>query len=62
MSKIHDTLGRTLDEEEQTDQDLSDLAQDINDEAIESQNEMEEKDSETSTSKSKGKKGYGASF
>jgi ferritin-like metal-binding protein YciE len=32
-SNLHDILGRTLDEEEDTDQDLTDLAQDINDEA-----------------------------
>jgi len=63
MSKIHDTLGRTLEEEEQTDHDLTDLAQDINDEAMESQGEMdEEEESETSASKSKGKKGYGTSL
>jgi ferritin-like metal-binding protein YciE len=34
-SNLHDILGRTLDEEEDTDQDLTDLAQDINDEAHE---------------------------
>jgi ferritin-like metal-binding protein YciE len=33
MAKIHDTLGRTLDEEEDTDMLLSEIAQDINDEA-----------------------------
>ena len=34
-SNLHDVLGRTLDEEEETDKDLSELAQDINDEAHE---------------------------
>jgi ferritin-like metal-binding protein YciE len=34
-TKIHDLLGRTLDEEEDTDQLLTDIAQDINDEAYE---------------------------
>ena len=33
--KIHDILGRTLDEEEETDATLSDIAQDVNDEAYE---------------------------
>jgi len=33
--KIHDLLGRTLDEEEETDQLLSDIAQSVNDEAVE---------------------------
>jgi ferritin-like metal-binding protein YciE len=61
MSKIHDTLGRTLDEEEQTDQDLSDLAQDINDEALESEGESYE-DNNSSSSGSKGTKGYGSSL
>lgn len=40
--KIHDLLGRTLDEEEQTDQFLTEIAQDVNDEAFElSQREYE---------------------
>jgi ferritin-like metal-binding protein YciE len=34
-NKIHDILGRTLDEEEETDLNLSDLAKDVNDEACE---------------------------
>lgn len=34
-SKIHDLLGRTLDEEEETDANLSDIAKDVNDEACE---------------------------
>ncbi len=34
-SKIHDLLGRTLDEEEETDQMLTEIAQEINDEAYE---------------------------
>lgn len=34
-AKIHDILGRTLDEEEETDENLSDLAKDVNDEAYE---------------------------
>jgi ferritin-like metal-binding protein YciE len=34
-SNLHDILGRTLDEEEETDKDLSVLAQEINDEAHE---------------------------
>jgi len=39
--KIHDLLGRTLDEEEETDQILSDIAQSVNDEAVElSQQQM----------------------
>lgn len=33
--KIHDILGRTLDEEEDTDANLSDIAKDVNDEAYE---------------------------
>lgn len=34
-NKIHDLLGRTLDEEEETDANLSDIAKDVNDEAYE---------------------------
>ena len=34
-SKIHDLLGRTLDEEEETDENLTDIAKDVNDEAFE---------------------------
>jgi len=34
-NKIHDILGRTLDEEEDTDVNLSDIAKDVNDEACE---------------------------
>ena len=34
-SKIHDLLGRTLDEEEETDANLSEIAKDVNDEACE---------------------------
>jgi ferritin-like metal-binding protein YciE len=34
-NKIHDLLGRTLDEEEETDSNLSEIAQDVNDEAYE---------------------------
>jgi ferritin-like metal-binding protein YciE len=33
--KIHDLLGRTLDEEEDTDQILTEIAQNVNDEAFE---------------------------
>jgi len=41
--KIHDILGRTLDEEEETDATLSDIAQDVNDEAYElSESQYEE--------------------
>jgi ferritin-like metal-binding protein YciE len=32
-NKVHDILGRTLDEEEETDINLSDIAKDVNDEA-----------------------------
>lgn len=59
MHKIHDTLGLSLDEEEQTDTDLSDLAKDVNDEAFEiqenssEQDEEEEESSIGKTSKSK---------
>jgi ferritin-like metal-binding protein YciE len=60
MGKIHDTLGRTLDEEKQTDHDLSELAMEINDEALESSDEDDEEGN--SNSKSKGKKGYGSSL
>jgi ferritin-like metal-binding protein YciE len=55
MSKIHDVLGRTLNEEEQTDQDLSELAQEINDDAMESQD-----DSDEESTPSKGQRRYGS--
>jgi ferritin-like metal-binding protein YciE len=45
MGKIHDTLGRTLDEEEDTDMLLSEIAQDINDEAYDEE-DFDEKDDE----------------
>jgi len=46
--KIVELLGRTLDEEKETDEKLTELAQDINDEAYEeSQNKGEEDESET---------------
>jgi ferritin-like metal-binding protein YciE len=63
LNKIHDTLGRTLDEEEQTDQDLTDLAMEINDEAMElSENFDEDEEMNSSGSKSKGNRGYGTSL
>jgi len=37
--RIHDLLGRTLEEEEKTDETLTDIAQDINDEAAEMETE-----------------------
>jgi len=40
-SKLSDLLGRSLDEEETTDEELTELAQDINDEAHEMSNERE---------------------
>jgi len=51
LNKIHDTLGRTLDEEEQTDKDLSELAMEINDEALEFSDEDDDSDKS---------KGYGS--
>jgi ferritin-like metal-binding protein YciE len=54
MSKIHDTLGRSLDEEEDTDMLLSEIAKDINDEAYEME-DLEEEDVDMYSSNSQSK-------
>jgi ferritin-like metal-binding protein YciE len=51
-NQLCDLLGRSLDEEERTDQDLTELAQQINDEAYESSEHEEEEEEETSPGKS----------
>jgi len=57
--QICDLLGRSLDEEEQTDHDLSDIAQQINDEAYEtSEHEDTEEEEEESASEGKGNGAY----